>query len=322
MPIKLIVGDITKLKVDAIVNSANPSLLGGGGVDGAIHQAAGPELLEYTKTLGGAKVTEAKITQGFKLHAKYIIHAVGPIYIDGKHDEEAELYKTYFNALSLAKENYIKSIAFPLISAGVYKFPKQLAINIAYQAMQDFLDSFDMDISLVFYSKDIFNHLEDLQYNDLVNFINKNFFDETFEELSYLRLIDENVTRKHANVIYNKDVAPTLRKTEDSFADQLNKIMLKKGIYSNELWKKANIDRKLFSKIFNGSHPSKKTAILLTLALELNIDESLDLLSRAGYTLSNAIKEDLVVRWHIENKIYSVMEVCESQLRLGLNTLF
>lgn len=164
MSISIVQKDITTMKVDGIVNAANESLLGGGGVDGAIHRAAGPELLEECRTLNGCKTGEAKITKGYKLPAKFVIHTVGPIYKDGKQGEEELLRNAYKNSLNLGKEKGLKSLAFPLISAGVYGYPKKEAIKIALEEMKK--QEEELELYLVAFDEDSYK-LSEAVYKEL-----------------------------------------------------------------------------------------------------------------------------------------------------------
>ncbi len=157
MPFEIVKNDITQMQVDAIVNAANKSLLGGGGVDGAIHSAAGPELLIECKLLGGCEVGQAKITKGFSLPAKYIIHTVGPIWSGGNQNEQQLLRNCYLNSLKLAEQYSLKSISFPIISSGAFGYPKKQAIQVAITAIKDFLSNSDIYVYLVAYDNETFN---------------------------------------------------------------------------------------------------------------------------------------------------------------------
>ena len=167
MSLHIVRTDITTMKVDAIVNAANESLLGGGGVDGAIHRAAGPELLAECRTLNGCKTGQAKITQGYRLPAKFVIHTVGPIWRGGAHNERELLISAYRSSLELAAANQCQTVAFPLISAGAYGYPKEQALKIAVNTIEDFLRTHPMTVYLILFdqaayqlSKTLFAHLD------------------------------------------------------------------------------------------------------------------------------------------------------------------
>lgn len=328
MPFRIIRNDITKVKADAVVNAANSSLLGGGGVDGAIHRAAGPELLKECRTLGGCNTGDAKITKGYKMPCKYIIHTVGPIWNGGGFGEKEQLYSCYKKSLELAKEYECGSVAFPLISSGVYGYPKDKALDVAVSAITDFLEENDMEITMVVFDKNAVSVSEKL-ISDVKKYIDDNYAEEHSSYFSRrnkgIRLFEErdepdskmSADREYRAPESYDDMSACFKnfdKLDETFSQALLRMIDEKGLTDVQVYKKANIDRRLFSKIRSDMNykPKKQTAIALAVALELDIHETQKLLEKAGYTLSNSIKFDVIIKYFIENKKYNIYEINET----------
>lgn len=327
MPLEIVRNDITKMTVDAIVNAANESLLGGGGVDGAIHYAAGPELLAECKTLGGCKTGKAKITGGYKLPAKYVIHTVGPIYEDGKHGEKVLLESCYRESLALAKEHNCETVAFPLISSGVYGYPKDQALKVAIDVISDFLLENEMKVYIVIFDKAAYKISEKL-FSDIAEYIDDNYVDEHTDyrrERSRMNYPCQSVIIGSAQPEYldlceckamaiEDDLDAKLKKIDESFSQMLLRKIDEKGMTDSECYKKANIDRKLFSKIRSDVHykPSKPTAIAFAISLELSLDETEDMLKKAGFALSHSNKFDIIIEYFISKDNYNIFEINEA----------
>lgn len=318
MPLQIIRQDITKMKVDAIVNAANESLLGGGGVDGCIHRAAGPELLAECRTLGGCKTGKAKITGGYNLPAKYVIHTVGPVYQDGKHGEKALLESCYRESLALAKEKNCETVAFPLISSGIYGYPKDQALKVAIDVIGNFLLENDMTVYIVIFDKAAYKISEKL-FSDIAEYIDDNYVDEhTDYRRESMRMnmpmgmFEENLCECKA--LAPEDLESALDQIDESFSEMLLRKIDEKGMTDAECYKKANIDRKLFSKIRGDMHykPSKPTAIAFAISLELSLDETEDMLKKAGFALSHSNKFDIIIEYFIRKGNYNIFEINEA----------
>lgn len=325
MPIQIVRNDITKMHVDAIVNAANNRLAVGGGVCGAIHRVAGPGLLAECMKLGGCKTGETKITRGYFLPSRYVIHTVGPVWQDGLHGEEKLLHSCYQNTLQLAQEHQCESIAFPLISAGIYGYPKDQALKVAMRAISEFLFDHDSDmmVYLVVFTKESVQISQKLS-TSIEQYIDDNYVEEHFDfrrEAMRSRYAEEAweddfpicapqaMTECEATAPLSLEDA--LNQVDESFSQMILRKIKEKGIKNSECYKKANIDKKLFSKIANDVHynPKKTTAVALAIALELPLDETNELLTKAGYALSCSNYFDIIIRYCIEHKIYNIHDV-------------
>lgn len=418
MPFQLVRNDITKMQVDAIVNAANSSLLGGGGVDGAIHRAAGPQLLEECRDIrareGGCPAGEAKITGAGRLPCRYVIHTVGPVWQGGGQGEERLLAACYQNSLALAAQKGCSTVAFPLISAGAYGYPKQQALRVAVDTIRAFLQDAgpdEMTVYLVVFDKAAFAISSSL-YKKVAAYIDDHYAEQHAEPLEE-RLRRANLPRQQgaalsgplegpaaaaglaapppalpsmppaaAEVHQTKAAKPGRRSAlqklfglpgqdareldvqdtqasdafeeaapfaeppaaapapaaysaapaamplsaaprsldealeclDESFSEMLLRKIDERGITDAACYKKANISRKLFSKIRSDRlyKPSKPTALAFALALELPMEETKELLMKAGYALSHSSKFDVIVEYFIQNGSYDVLAVNEA----------
>ena len=384
MPLTFLRADITTLSCDAIVNAANTKLLPGGGVCGAIFKAAGflPLALACRK-IGSCAVGSAVMTKGFKLKAKAIIHTVGPVYGKDPANQDRLLGDCYRNSLRLAAENGFESIAFPLISSGIYGYPKDEALSIATNAIKDFLQESetDMQVFLVVYDKASFEISRTL-YEDIRSYIDErevrrpaanrmpedgaanmpfgapapddfpvgapapNTFPGNTGKHDYAA--DENLQRDETahlqakslprtkplsdrqtnasseavceqasmslhDALRDRSLADLLDRKSETFSEMLLRLIDEKGMTDVEVYKRANIDRKLFSKIRKKDYvPKKATVFALIIGLRLNMDEARDLLSRAGFAFSESLRFDIIIEYFIEHNRYDIYEINET----------
>ena len=381
MPLLIVRNDITKMQVDAIVNAANAGLSGGGGVDGAIHAAAGPELQEACRKLGGCPAGQARLTPGFRLPCKWVIHTVGPVWQGGGAGERETLLSCYRSSLELAESLGCESLAFPLISSGAYGYPKEAAVEAAREAIERFLWEHEMTVYLVLYGSE--SLAASHKYFDEI----REYIDNAYvQEHPYRRNRRESLLfhREEASDSFGSGAAPEDRpfeaesmplfhvawrdeetasddrewapgssgapapssqqaprpapkesapgmplgghahydisfdsrfgRLDESFQQMLLRKIDERGMTDAGCYKRANIDRKLFSKIRKdvGYRPSKPTAVAFAVALELDVEETEELLEKAGFALSRSSRFDLIVRWFIEREIYDVFTINEA----------
>ena len=320
MPLQIVRNDITKMRVDAIVNAANETLLGGSGVDGAIHQAAGPELLAECRTLHGCKTGQAKITKGYRLPAKFVIHTVGPVWEGGSYGERDLLVSAYRSSLELALEHRCETVAFPLISSGVFGYPKDQALKVAVDTIGDFLLLHDMTVYLVIFDKAAYT-ISGKLFSDIAAYIDDRYAEEHTDS-------DEERRRRRFRVLASApmleaEAAPAaapgsldeaLEMLDESFSQMLLRKIDEAGLTDAECYKRANVDRRLFSKIRSDSHykPSKPTAMAFAVALELPLEEAREMLQKAGFAFSHASKFDIIVEYFIAHRNYNIFEINEA----------
>ena len=335
MPFRIVRNDLTKMQVDAIVNTANEAPIYSDGTDTAVYLAAGvEELLEARKKIGYLHEGEVCITPGFQLPAQYIIHTVSPVYIDGTFEEAKKLRSCYAKSLKLAKEYGCKSLAFPLIATGSFGYPKEEGLRIAADEINAFLLENDMLVYLVVFDQRSCELSKKL-WNDLHSYIDQNYVDEA-EKREYKRYspmpmadmpygigsrnstieeIDEYSDNCEQIDLYDGELSQALDERlehiSDSFASYLQYLIKKKGYTNVEVYKRALVSKQSFAKIINnpGHCPKKITALCLAVGARLSLDETKDLLARAGYALSPCDKKDIIFSFFIENEIYDMLEI-------------
>ena len=318
MPLEIVRNDITKMKVDAIVNAANETLLGGGGVDGCIHRAAGPELLAECRTLGGCKTGDAKITKAYRLPCQYVIHTVGPVWNGGSHGERELLVSCYRTSLALAKEHGCETVAFPLISSGIFGYPKDQALRVAVDAISEFLAENDMTVYLVIFSRAAYQ-IGNKLFADIAAYIDDHYVDahtdSRRERMRRMGVVESRMLTAYEDApMATSGLDEALAHLDAGFSETLLKLIDRSGKKDSEIYKKANVDRKLFSKIRSNPayRPSKPTAVAFAVALELSLPETRDLIARAGYALSASSKFDVIVEYFIARKNYNIFEINEA----------
>ncbi len=339
MPLHIIRQDITKMKVDAIVNTTNEELVGYSGVDLAIHSVAGSELDKECRSIAPLSLGQAKITGGYALPAKYVIHTQGPVWRGGGNGESELLRSCYLESLKLAVKWGCESIAFPLISSGVYCFPKDMVLRFAVSVITEFLFEHELDVYVCVFDNESYAFSQKL-FDDIKDFIGegsqtreKKNNEETFcrtesYKPDFARLSKDGVlptrSQQKASVyegdfdeddyycgMRSKSLDEYLKEKDKSFAERLFDLIDERGMSDVECYKRANVDKRTFSKIKSNKdyRPSKQTAIAFCISLRLDIKKTEELLGAAGFALSQSRAFDKIIRYFILNGIYDVFEI-------------
>ncbi len=334
MPLQIIRQDITKMCVDAIVNTTNREMVGYSGVDLAVHSGAGAELDEACEKLVPLELGFAKITKGYNLDAKYIIHTSGPIWEGGERGEKAILKSCYTESLKLAKKYNCESVAFPLISSGVYGYPKDQVLRFAIDVIAEFLQDNEMDVYIcVFdrksyeFSKVLFDEISQLIDDDYVDEYDGGFgrtdtfgsviLSEKMLEPRCLNTCESMPAPCEARKSSTRDKSfeEYMKSMDKPFAYKLFDLIDERNMTDVECYKKANVSKKTFSKIKcnpKDYKPSKQTAVAFAIALELDLDDTQELLASAGLTLSPSFTFDKIIRYFIQKEVYDIFTINEA----------
>lgn len=330
MPLQIIRQDITKMRVDAIVNTTNEEMVGYSGVDLAIHTIAGAELDSECAKLAPLGLGQAKLSGAYGLPCKYVIHTSGPVWRGGLLGESIILRSCYIESLKLAVKSGCRSVAFPLISSGVYGYPKDQVLKFAIQTISEFIFDYELTVYLCVFDKESYSFSQKL-FSDIKEFINDEY-DEHDDEICIgaLKLksyayesnirCDTIAASPHSAdrpmcSARNKSLDEYMSNMDKSFAYKLFDLIDESGMTDVECYKKANIDKKTFSKIKCNPKtykPSKQTAVAFAIALKLDLEKTQDLLASAGITLSRSFTFDKIIRYFIQNEVYDIFEINEA----------
>ena len=331
MPLQIIRQDITKMRVDAIVNTTNEEMIGYSGVDLAIHTIAGAELDAECAKLAPLGLGQAKLSGAYGLPCKYVIHTSGPVWRGGLVGESIILRSCYIESLKLAVKNECRSVAFPLISSGVYGYPKDQVLKFAIQAITEFLFDHELTVYLCVFDKESYSFSQKL-FSDIQEFINDEYVDEhnedfyeafdgSIDEIPMAKCLqapmcaDAMIPRKReTSSAAGKSLREYMKQMDRSFQEMLFDLIDESGMTDVECYKKANVDKRTFSKIKSNKDykPSKQTVIAFAISLQLDMDTTQELLATAGFTLSRSKVFDKIIRYFIHNGNYNIFEINEA----------